>query len=144
MKIITSILLISSALAASELLQVPSALSVDQCAERISTIIASKPGFGVFATIDHQKNAQNVGMKIPAQKLIIFGNPKAGTKLLQSDAQIGYDLPLRIMVREEGIKTVVEYRDPKSFVQMYDLKKSPIPQKMAGLLNALAISCQKQ
>ena len=144
MKIITSILLISSALAASELLQVPSALSVDQCVARISATIASKSGFGVFATIDHQKNAKNVGMTLSAQKLIIFGNPKAGSKLLQSDAQIGYDLPLRIMVRQEGAETVVEYRDPKSFVQMYDLKKSPIPQKMAGLLNTLAKSCQKQ
>ena len=144
MKIITSILLISSALSASELLQVPSVLSVDQCAARINTIIVSKPDFGVFATIDHQKNAQNVGMKLPAQKLIIFGNPKAGTKLLQSDAQIGYDLPLRIMIRQEGAKTVVEYRDPLKFASMYDLKKLPIPKKMAGLLNTLATSCQKQ
>ena len=144
MKTITSILLISSALAASELIQVPSALSVDQCTARISTIIASKPGFGVFAIIDHQKNAQKVGMKIPAQKVIIFGNPKAGSKLLQNDAQIGYDLPLRIMVRQEGAKSVVAYRDPKSFTKMYDLKKSPIPQKMAGLLNTLAKSCQEQ
>ena len=144
MKTITSILLISSALAASELIQVPSALSVDQCTARISTNIASKPGFGVFATIDHQKNAQKVGIKIPAQKVIIFGNPKAGSKLLQSDAQIGYDLPLRIMVRQEGDKGVVSYRDPRDFIKMYDLKKSPIPQKMAGLLNSLAKSCQKQ
>ena len=144
MKTITSILLISSTLTASEFIQVPSALSVDQCTARISTIIASKPGFSLFATIDHQKNAQKVGVKIPAQKVIIFGNPKAGTKLLQSDAQIGYDLPLRIMVRQEGLKTVVAYRDPQSFAMMYDLKKSPIPQKMAGLLNTLAISCQKQ
>ena len=144
MKIITSILLISATLAASELVQVPSVLSVESCVSRISTIIASKPGFGLFATIDHQKNAQKVGMTLPAQKLIIFGNPKAGTKLLQSDAQIGYDLPLRIMVRQAGNKTVVEYRDPKSFQRAYQLGASPIPKKMARLLNALAASCQKQ
>ena len=117
-------------------------MSVSECTSTIVKKIDTKKGFGVFTMIDHQKNAQKVGMVLEAQNVIIFGNPKAGTLLMQADAQIGYDLPLRIMVRSEQGKTVVEYRDPKQYETMYQLEKSPLPNKMAQLLNALASSCQ--
>ncbi len=131
-----------TALQASDLVQTASTLSVSQCTNQITKAIESKKGFGVFAIIDHQKNAQKVGLTLAEQKIIIFGNPKAGTMLMQADAQVGYDLPLRIMVRSQEGKTVVEYRDPKTYASMYDLKDSPLPNKMANLLKSLAATCQ--
>ena len=136
-----SILLSLTSLYASDLVQIGSSLNVDKCTQSITKSIEAKAGFGVFAIIDHQKNAKKVGMSIPAQRVIIFGNPKAGTLLMKSDAQIGYDLPLRIMVREEGGKTVVEYRDPIDFESNYHLGTSPLPKKMLKLLHGLAKSC---
>ena len=138
--IFTSLLLTS--LTASELIQTNSALSVNECTDTIVKKIEAQKGFGLFAIIDHQKNAQKVGLSLEAQKVIIFGNPKAGTMLMKTDAQIGYDLPLRIMVRSDQGKTVAEYRNPKQYASMYNLKDSPLPNKMAKLLNALASSCQ--
>ena len=140
-KLLLSTLILTS-LSASELIQIHTSMNVNQCTNAIVKAIDTKKDFGVFTVIDHQKNAQKVGMDLPAQKIIIFGNPKAGTLLIQADAQIGYDLPLRIMVRSENGKTVVEYRDPKQYKTMYQLNKSPLPNKMSKLLNGLAYSCQ--
>ena len=140
-KLLLSTLLLTS-LSASELIHKNASMSVSECTNTIVKKIDAKKGFGIFTVIDHQKNAQKVGMVLEAQNVIIFGNPKVGTLLMQADAQIGYDLPLRIMVRSEQGKTVVEYRDPKQYERMYQLEKSPLPNKMAQLLNALASSCQ--
>ena len=135
-------LLSLSLLSATELIQVPTVMSVDRCSETMINRINSKKGFGVFAIIDHQKNAQKVGLTLPEQKVIIFGNPKAGTLLMQEDAQIGYDLPLRIMVRDEGAQRVVEYRSAELFEKDYKLNNSPLPTKIQRLLEDLAHSCQ--
>jgi len=134
--------LIFTSLTASKLIQNNATMNVNECTDTIVYNIEAKKGFGLFAIIDHQKNAQKVGLSLGEQKVIIFGNPKAGTMLMQADAQVGYDLPLRIMVRSTKGKTVVEYRDPQVYTSMYDLKDSPLPNKMAKLLHGLASSCQ--
>lgn len=134
--------LIFTSLTASELIQNNATMNVNECTDTIVHKVEAKKGFGIFAVIDHQKNAQKVGLTLAEQKVIIFGNPKAGTMLMQADAQVGYDLPLRIMVRSTKGKTVVEYRDPQVYTSMYDLKDSPLPNKMAKLLHGLAVSCQ--
>ena len=134
--------LLLTSLTASELVQTDTTLSVNECTNTIVKKIEAKKGFGVFAIIDHQKNAKKVGMSLAPQRVIIFGNPKAGTLLMQNDAQIGYDLPLRIMVREKSGKIVVEYRNPIDFASNYHLGNSPLPKKMAKLLNGLAKSCR--
>ena len=142
-KIITAFMLLGMTLYASDLVQMKSSIGVDACVDAMQKTIYSKKGFGVFAVIDHRKNAQKVGLDLPAQKVIIFGNPKAGTMLMKADAQIGYDLPLRIMVRQSGKQTVIEYRDPLVYSDNYHINKSPLPQKMHKLLGIIAASCQK-
>ncbi len=127
---------------ASDLASVPTAIDVSTCTQLIIKKIETLPGFGLFGVIDHQENAKKEGMSLPAQQLIIFGNPKAGTKLLQTDAQIGYDLPLRIMVRQAGKQSVVEYRNPKVFKKNHNLKNSKTPAKMEHLLETLATTCK--
>ena len=142
MKKLIFIPLLLTSLTASELIQTNATLSVDECTNAIVKKIEAKKDFGLFAIIDHQKNAQQVGLVLEEQKVVVFGNPKAGTLLIQADAQIGYDLPLRIMVRNDQGETVVEYRDPNVYTSTYQLKDSPLPKKMAKLLKSLASSCQ--
>jgi uncharacterized protein (DUF302 family) len=83
----------------------PSSHSVDETVERIKTILQSK-GVTLFALIDHSGEAEKVGMKMPATKLLIFGNPKGGTPLMLAAPSIAIDLPLKILVWEDDDKKV--------------------------------------
>lgn len=55
-----------------------------------------------FAMFDHGRNASEVGMKLPPNKVIVFGSPKVGTLLMQQDPSISLELPLRISVWEDA------------------------------------------
>ena len=56
-----------------------------------------KAGMNIFARIDHAQAAVKAGMQLRPTQLLIFGNPKVGTKLMQSNQQIGIDLPLKML-----------------------------------------------
>jgi uncharacterized protein (DUF302 family) len=96
-------------LSASDLKVVKSNHSVSQTIQNIKEIVTAK-GFEVFAIIDHELNAKAVELQLPEAKVILFGNPKAGTKLMQEDILCALDLPLRVLVfKESGVK--IAYRD---------------------------------
>jgi uncharacterized protein (DUF302 family)/uncharacterized membrane protein YidH (DUF202 family) len=75
--------------------------SVDETVERLKSILHSK-GVTLFALVDHSGEAEKVGMKMRSTKLLIFGNPKAGTPLMQAAPSIAIDLPLKILVAEDS------------------------------------------
>jgi uncharacterized protein (DUF302 family) len=79
----------------------PSNHSVEQTVDRLKNILQSK-GVTLFALIDHSGEAEKVGMKMPPTKLLIFGSPKAGTPLMMAAPSIAIDLPLKILVWEDG------------------------------------------
>ena len=67
----------------------------------------------VVAVIDHAAAAQAVGLTLPATQVIIFGNPRAGTSLMQAVPETAIDLPLRILVRADGQPgSLVSWQDP--------------------------------
>jgi uncharacterized protein (DUF302 family) len=74
--------------------------SVDATVEMIRGILAAK-GVTLFALVDHSGEAEKVGMKMRPTKLLIFGNPKAGTPVMQAAPSIAIDLPLKILVWED-------------------------------------------
>ena len=76
--------------------------------------LLKKKGLTHFATIDHKENARKVGLKLNPDTVVIFGNPKVGTLLMQCNSSLGIDLPLRILLRtnDEG-KTTVSYFNPE-------------------------------
>ena len=90
----------------------PSNHSVGQTVERLKDILHSK-GITLFALIDHSGEAEKVGMKMPPTKLLIFGNPKAGTPLMLAAPSSAVDLPLKILIWEgpQG-KVWVTYNSP--------------------------------
>ena len=87
--------------AETDLVTLPSAHGATATVERLRALLAQK-GIEVFAHIDHAAGARTVGLTLRPTQLLIFGNPKAGTPLMQSRQTIGLDLPLRALVWEDG------------------------------------------
>jgi uncharacterized protein (DUF302 family) len=75
--------------------------SVNETVERLRSILQAK-GVTLFALVDHSGEAEKVGMKMPPTKLLIFGSPKAGTPLMLAAPRSAIDLPLKILVWEDG------------------------------------------
>jgi uncharacterized protein (DUF302 family) len=79
----------------------------------------------VFARIDHAAGAASVAMPLRPTKLLIFGNPKAGTPLMQANQSIGIDLPLKILGwQDEGGKVWLTYNDPHWLARRHQLGSS--------------------
>jgi uncharacterized protein (DUF302 family) len=85
---------------ASGITTIAAKLTVDKTIEKLKAILDSK-GVKIFAIVDHSGEAASAGMTMPPTKLIIFGNPKAGTPIMQSAPSAAIDLPLKILVAED-------------------------------------------
>ena len=86
--------------------------SVGETVEKLKGILQSKE-VTLFALVDHSGEAEKVGMKMRPTKLLIFGSPKAGTPLMQAAPSVAIDLPLKILVWEDGQGRVwVSYNSP--------------------------------
>lgn len=133
-KIVITLLLLTNMLFADMFLEVKSKVSVDEAVKKISLAIDKHPAFSVFLIVDHKKNAKSVNLDMPDTKLIIFGNPKAGTKLMSTNSYMAYELPLKILVSSRNGKTIITYRDPDWLVKSYSLEKSPIIPKMKKMM----------
>lgn len=95
-------------------------------------------GLKVFARIDHAAEARGVGMELADEEVVIFGSPQAGTPLMQSDPEIGIELPLRILLWSEGDDVLAGYRDPRDLGGDYDVDDHRASlDKMASLLESL-------
>src|ERR1700691_1571642 len=76
----------------------------------------------VFARIDHAAGAASVAMPLRPTELLIFGNPKAGTPLMQANQSIGIDLPLKMLGwQDEGGKVWLTYNDPHWLARRHQL-----------------------
>jgi uncharacterized protein (DUF302 family) len=80
---------------------IPSHQSVDQTVKTLEGILQAK-GVKLFALVDHSGEAEKAGMHMRPTKLLIFGNPKAGTPLMIASPSIAIDLPLKILVWEDA------------------------------------------
>jgi uncharacterized protein (DUF302 family) len=91
---------------------VPSAHSVDETVARLKTILETR-GVTLFALVDHSGEAEKAGLKMPPTKLLIFGNPAAGTPLMLAAPSVAIDLPLKILVAEDATGQVsLSWNDP--------------------------------
>ena len=80
---------------------IPSHHSVDQTVQKLEGILQAK-GVKLFVVIDHSGEAEKAGMQMRPTKLLIFGNPKAGTPLMIAAPSIAIDLPMKILVWEDA------------------------------------------
>lgn len=105
----------------------PSNHSVDETVEKIKGLLAAK-GVTLFALVDHSGEAEKVGMEMPPTKLLIFGSPQAGTPLMLARPSIAIDLPLKILVWEDGQgKTQVSYNSPEYLRRRHELPAELLP-----------------
>jgi len=84
----------------SGIVDIASHHSVDATVEKVRVLLEAK-GVALFALVDHSGEAEKVGMKMRPTKLLIFGNPKAGTLVMLASPSIAIDLPLKILVWED-------------------------------------------
>jgi uncharacterized protein (DUF302 family) len=99
----------------------PSNHSVELTVEKLKNILQSK-GVTLFALIDHSGEAEKIGMKIRPTKLLIFGSPKAGTPLMLASPSVAIDLPLKILVCEDGQgKVWISYNSPEYLKERHHL-----------------------
>jgi len=89
----------------SGLVTLPSAHGVVATVDRLKALLAKK-GIQFFAHIDHAAEAEKVGLSLRPTQVLIFGNPLAGTPLMQSQQTIGLDLPLRTLIWEDDMGKV--------------------------------------
>ena len=95
--------------------------SVDQTVERLKNILDAK-GVTLFAVVDHSGEAEKAGMKMRPTKLLIFGSPQAGTPLMLAAPSVAIDLPLKILVWEDGQgKVWVSYNSPEYLKERHGL-----------------------
>jgi uncharacterized protein (DUF302 family) len=99
----------------------PSNHTVDETVNRVKDMLQAK-GVALFALVDHSGEADKVGMTMRPTKLLIFGSPKAGTPLMLADPRAALDLPLKILVWEDGEgKVWLSYNGPEYLKERYGL-----------------------
>jgi uncharacterized protein (DUF302 family) len=105
------------------IITIPSGHSVNETMEKLKGILQTK-GVTLFAVVDHSGEAEKVGMKMHPTKLLIFGSPKAGTPLMVAAPSIAIDLPLKILVSEDGQEKVwISYNSPEFLRKRHDLPR---------------------
>jgi len=140
MKKITLILVMALSLLANDIIVKESCVDVSTTANNIKEIVTTK-GLNVFALINHSGNAQMVDMKLNESKMVIFGNPRLGTALMQQDMTVGLDLPLRILVfKDTDGKVKMAYRDGSWLTSKHILDA---PKKEKKINKAMAMFVQK-
>ncbi|MEH6447106.1 MAG: DUF302 domain-containing protein [Oleispira sp.] len=103
----------SFASATDSTISIESQYSAKETADRLVSIIKNK-GLTLFARINHQKNAEGVDLKLRATEVIIFGNPKVGTPLMQCSQEAAIDLPQKVLIRKDADnKTWISYNNPE-------------------------------
>ena len=120
---------------------VPSQHNVAESVKRFITIIQQK-GLTHFTTIDHAANAKKAGLSLKPETVVLFGNPKAGTKLMECNPSMGMDLPMRMLftTNYEG-ETTLSYTNPEYWTLKHNIKDKTciaIIQKMHRVMKELA------
>jgi uncharacterized protein (DUF302 family) len=130
--------------AESAMITKKSSHSVVVTMDRLEAAVKEK-GIGVVARVDHAAAAKKADMTLKPTQVLIFGNPKLGTPLMQSNPTSGLDLPLKILAWEDAAGAVwVGYTAPADLVARYQIgDRAEVVQKMTGVLDALTTQATK-
>jgi uncharacterized protein (DUF302 family) len=94
---------------------------VKATADRLEDILKAK-GMDLVARVDHAAGAEKVGKKLRPTELIIFGNPQAGTALMQNKQSVGLDLPQKVLIWEDDQgKVWLSYNDPNYLMSRHGI-----------------------
>src|SRR5215510_4706917 len=94
--------------------------STEETLARLAAVVAAR-GMEVFAVIDHSAKAREVGLDLRNTKLVIFGSPSAATPVIEAAPLAALDLPFRVVVWEDGYRTLLSYAAPGAVARRYGL-----------------------
>ncbi len=111
----------------------------DETYQKLKSIIDNNPNLNIMLELDHQANAAKNGLDLRPTRIIVFGNPKLGTPLMQNAQTIGLDLPQKILVHQDADgKVQVSYNDPAYLKERHGLTESEeVLSKVAGALDKI-------
>lgn len=119
-----------------------SARPVDRTVSELLRIVDAR-GMTVFAVIDQAAEAAKVGLELRPTTLVLFGNPRAGTRVMQSAPLAAVDLPLKVLVWADGEQTTITYLSPAALGARYGLNPE-LTASLAGIdtiVDALVAAC---
>jgi uncharacterized protein (DUF302 family) len=117
---------------------IPSSFGPKETMDRLIAEIGAK-GLQVFARIDHAAGAAEVGLSLRPTELIIFGNARGGTPLMEASQTTGIDLPLKVLVWQDAPgKTWLSYNEPGWIAQRHGVANAdPAVSNMAAALSKI-------
>ena len=127
-------------MATNGLITLRSGFGPQETMARLRSEVAAK-GMAVFAHIDHAAGATEVGLTLGPTDLLIFGNARGGTPLMQADQTMGIDLPLKALVWQDSAGTTwLSYNDPHWLAKRHGLdeRTEKVADAMATVLAAFA------
>lgn len=130
----------ANTMSSNGLVTIQSAHNVQGTIDRVETIVKAK-GLTVFARIDHAAGAKDVGLTLRPTLLLVFGNAKGGTPLMQANQQVGIDLPLKALAWQDSAgKIWLTYNDPHWIAQRHHLdhEVDPTVNALSGALAAIS------
>jgi uncharacterized protein (DUF302 family) len=109
----------------------PSPRSVAETVQRLTGLITDK-GMKLFAVIDQRAEAELAGLELRETVLVIFGSPAAGTPVMDAAPLSALDLPLKVLVWDDGGQSTVTYTAPETLAARYGLTPD-LAAKLAGI-----------
>jgi len=108
--------------------------SVEDTVARFEAILGEK-GVKVFAVVDHSGEAAAAGLSLRDTKVVIFGNPKGGTPVMEAQPLFALDLPLKVLVWADGDQTKVTYTPPAALAARWGVGEDVVAP--LGVIDAL-------
>lgn len=125
--------------AADGVITVKSNFTVKQTIERLEKVLQEK-GMTLFTKIDHAVGAEKADLKLPPATVVLFGNPKVGTQLMQAAPTAALDLPQKALIwQDEKGQVMYSYNDPTYLVKRHAIKdREKVVTKITKVLDMLA------
>ncbi len=97
--------------------------SVKQVMDKLEVKLKEK-GVKIFARINHGKAAEEVGLTMPPEEVLVFGNPQVGTTLMLENPAIGIELPLKVAAWQQGNHTQLAYQNLDKLKEIFGIQAS--------------------
>lgn len=105
--------------------------SVDETLARLTTVVTTK-SLKIFGLIDHSGEATVIGQRLRNTKLLVFGSPLQGTRVMGAVPLVALDLPFKVLVWDDNGQTKVSYTPPSELAARYDLSDE-LAQRLEGI-----------
>jgi uncharacterized protein (DUF302 family) len=116
---------------AADIVSKTSPRSVADTVDRLTSLIAARR-MTLFAVIDQRAAAATAGLELRATTLVIFGSPAAGTPVMVAAPLAALDLPLKVLIWDDGGQTTVSYDAPAALAARHQLSPD-LAARLAGI-----------